>query len=140
MYLFGLNPTICAEFQHLRELGVGSVRCATAGPFIKPLRFYWTPARENRYLPYVQPRPSPKTSIYKGIYVNALVSEGIGRGLYDTAAVAVSLFGAATATKCSLHCGICHLTCRPPSLPDEVTDQRPPVSEFEVAATVAAAT
>lgn len=49
MYLFGLNPTICAKFQHLRELGVSiiAVRCATAGPFIKPLRFYWTPAREN---------------------------------------------------------------------------------------------
>lgn len=49
MYLFGLNPTICAKFQHLRELcgSIIAVRCATAGPFIKPLRFYWAPAREN---------------------------------------------------------------------------------------------
>lgn len=49
MYLFGLNPTICAKFQHLREPGVSiiAVRCATAGPLIRLLRFYWKPASEN---------------------------------------------------------------------------------------------
>lgn len=49
MYLFGPNPTICAKFQHLRELGINITvaRCATAGPFIKLLRLYWTLAREN---------------------------------------------------------------------------------------------
>lgn len=88
MYLFGLNPTICAKFQHLRELGVSiiAVRCATAGPFIKPLRFYWAPARENSdiYRTFNRVLP-PRRPFHEGIYVDALVSEGIGRALYDTA-------------------------------------------------------
>lgn len=140
MYLFGLNPTICAKFQHLREPSVSIivVRCATAGPLIKLLRFYWKPASENsdiycmfnRVLPSRRPfikeftsTPLSQRELDADFMTQQSLAGGDRKSLHHRHQVLITLWETP-------------FTCRPPSLPDEVTDQQPPVTEFDgVAAT-----
>lgn len=141
MHLFGLTPTICAKFQHLRvpSVSIIVIRCATAGPLIKLLRFYWKSATENsdiyrtfnRVLPPRRPLikeftlpPLSRRELDADFMTQQSLAGGDRKSLRHHLQVLITLWDTP-------------FTCRTPSLPDEVTDQRPPVSEFDgaVAAT-----
>lgn len=142
MHLFGLNPTICAKFQHLREPGVSIivVRCATTlQPLIKLLRFYWKPASENSHIyctfncvlpprrPFIKEftwTPLSRRELDADFMTQQSLAGGDRKSLRHRHQVLITLWDTP-------------FTCHPPSLPDEVTDQRLPVSKFDgaVAAT-----